>query len=221
MYNLTHLIQNIIKLLSYNRIIKEDHDLNWRLGFLLIMFILFCVGCQQNNTENTHPNETPHNQYMQISNQNKDGDGDLNNEQLATHLANIASDVPNVNNATAIIAGPYAVVGIDVDQHLDRSRVGTIKYSVSEALQHDPYGKTAVVIADGDIMERIRLMGIKIQEGYPIQGIVDELSAIVGRYMPDFPINENQPSNPDQNKDIISEEEEENLENIEKEQSNE
>ena len=193
--------------------------MNLRIGILLISFILFSVGCQQKNTENTHSNEEPNNQFMQISDQNQNDSGDLNNEQLATHLANVASDVPNVNNATAIIAGPYAVVGIDVDEHLDRSRVGTIKFSVSEALQHDPYGKTAVVIADGDIMERIRLMGVKIQEGYPIQGIVDELSAIVGRYMPDFPIEEERPTDPDQNKKIITNEEEDHLEDIEKEQS--
>src|SRR5699024_2457091 len=89
------------------------------------------------------------------------------NKDIATHLANVASDVPNVHDAAAIVAGPYAVVGIDVDGTLDRSRVGTIKYTVSEALQHDPYGKTAVVIADADIMERIRSMRQNIQDGYP------------------------------------------------------
>lgn len=193
--------------------------MNLRLVILLISIILISTGCQQDNTENTDSNENPNHQYMQISDQNPNNSDDLNNKQLATHLANVASDVPNVNNATAIIAGPYAVVGIDVDEHLDRSRVGTIKFSVSEALQHDPYGKTAVVIADGDIMERIRLMGIKIQEGYPIQGIVDELSAIVARYMPDFPIEEDQATDPNQNKQIITDDEEDHLEDIEKEQS--
>jgi len=190
-----------------------------RLGVLIIACILLITGCQQNNEENNLSTEEPNNQYMQIDNTDQNGRDSLDNEQLATHLANVASNVPNVNNATAIVAGPYAVVGIDVDEHLDRSRVGTIKYSVTEALQHDPYGKTAVVIADGDITERIRLMGMKIRDGYPIQGIVDELSAIVGRYMPDFPINENQPTNPDQNKQIIPSEEKEELDQIEKEQS--
>ena len=190
-----------------------------RFSFFIIACTLLITGCQQNNKENNLSTEEPNNQYMQINNTDQGGRDSLDNEQLATHLANVARDVPNVNSATAIVAGPYAVVGIDVDEHLDRSRVGTIKYSVTEALQHDPYGKTAVVIADGDIAERIRLMGMKIREGYPIQGIVDELSAIVGRYMPDLPINENQPTNPDQNKQIIPSEEKEELDQIEKEQS--
>lgn len=192
-----------------------------RLGILIIACTLLITGCQQDNKDNNLSKEELNNQYMQISDQKQGEREDLDNEQLATHLANVASDVPNVNNATAIIAGPYAVVGIDVDEHLDRSRVGTIKYSVSEALQHDPYGKTAVVIADGDITERIRLMGIKIRQGYPIQGIVEELSAIVGRYMPGLPINENQPTNPDQNKEIISDKEKEDLDHIEEDQSTE
>ncbi len=192
-----------------------------RLGVLIIACTLLITGCQKNNMENNLSTEEPNNQFMHISDQDQGGRNKSDNEQLATHLANVASDVPNVNNATAIIAGPYAVVGIDVDKHLDRSRVGTIKYSVSEALQHDPYGKTAVVIADGDITERIRLMGMKIREGYPVQGIIDELSAIVGRYMPDFPINENRPTDPNQNKEIISDEEKEDLDHIEKDQSTE
>lgn len=192
-----------------------------RFCVFIITCTLFITGCQQNNEENNLSSDNPNNQYMQIDHSTTDSTRNLDNDQLATHLANIASDVPNVNQATAIVAGPYAVVGIDVDEHLDRSRVGTIKYSVSEALQHDPYGKTAVVIADGDITERIRLMGMKIQQGYPIQGIVDELSAIVGRYMPELPINEDQPTNPDQNKEIIPEQEKEKLEDIEKYQSSE
>lgn len=190
-----------------------------RLGTALIIIMVISTGCLQNNTESNHSKERPNSPYMQISDQNENHKKHLDNEQMATHLANVASDVPNVNHATAIIAGPYAVVGIDIDEYLDRSRVGTIKYAVSEALQHDPYGKTAVVIADGDIMERIRLMGMKMREGYPIQGIIDELSTIVARYMPDFPINENRPTNPDQNKEIISDEEKEELDHIQKEQS--
>lgn len=186
---------------------------------ILLASIFLIIGCQQKNTDNALPTEDTDNQYMQVKNSDPGQKKDLDNEQLATHLANIASDVPNVNNATAIIAGPYAVVGINVDEHLDRSRVGTIKFSVAEALQHDPYGKTAVVIADGDITERIRLMGMKISEGYPIQGIVDELSAIIGRYMPELPINEDQPPAPDQNKEIIPEQDKEKLDDIEKDQS--
>src|SRR5699024_2933310 len=124
-------------------------------------------------------------------------------------------------DATAVVAGPYAVVGIDVDKDLDRSRVGTIKYSETEALQHDPYGKTAEIVADADVMERLRGMGNKFSKGQPCQGVVYELSAIVGRYMTDFPINEDQPRKPDQNKDVIPNKDQNKLNDIEDEQSDE
>lgn len=191
-----------------------------RMCGLLIACSLLVVGCQQNKDDNALPaKDTDNNKYLQVKNSDPTKRNQLSNKEIAEHLSNVASDVPNVNGSSAIVAGPYALVGIDVDKHLDRSRVGTIKYSVSEALQHDPYGKTAVVVADGDILERIRSMQDKIQEGHPIQGIIEELSAIIGRYMPDFPINEDQPQDSDQNKDIIDEEDKKNLEDIEREQS--
>lgn len=189
--------------------------------FILIFIFTLLLGCQQNKEEEALPLERSNNQIIQVNDPTQQKDQLSSNNEIASHLANVAGDVPNVNDAVAIVAGPYAVVGIDVNKDLDRSRVGTIKYTVSEALQHDPYGKTAVVVADGDIMERLRSMGEEIQSGQPIKGVVDELSAIVGRYMPDFPIIEDDRQEPDQNKEIINDEENQELDNIEKEQSEE
>ncbi|MFD2043973.1 YhcN/YlaJ family sporulation lipoprotein [Ornithinibacillus salinisoli] len=189
---------------------------------ILFVSILLIAGCQQDNTENSLPSkeQDQNDRIVNVKNSDPREPLELSNEQIADHLANVASDVPDVDDAVAIVAGPYAVVGIDVRKELDRSRVGTIKYSVLEALQHDPYGKTAVVVADGDVNERIRLMADKIQQGHPIQGIVDEVSAIVGRYMPDLPIPENQPQQDDINKEILEDDNEENqLDDIQNEQS--
>lgn len=105
-------------------------------------------------------------------------------QEKADHLAALATDVPNVEGATAVVAGRYAVVGIDVDQTLDRSRVGTLKYSVAQALKEDPYGANALVTADTDIVQRLREMNEDMREGRPIQGIAEELADIAGRIMP-------------------------------------
>ncbi|WHX27039.1 YhcN/YlaJ family sporulation lipoprotein [Virgibacillus halodenitrificans] len=184
---------------------------------LIIMFVI--AGCQQNEEEALESKEN-NQQFLQVKNSEPTDLQNLSNKEIADRLANIASDVPNVRGASAVVAGPYAVVGIDVDKDLDRSRVGTLKYSVSEALYHDPYGKTAVVVADADATERIRNMGNKIKQGHPVQGVVDELAAIVGRYMPDFPIQDEQPVDPDQNKEVLPEEEQKQLDQIQEEQSN-
>src|SRR5690625_7485342 len=156
---------------------------------------------------------------MQIENSQPNDNPPVENDQISNHLAKVANQVPNVNNATAIVSGRYAVVDIDVDRYLYRTRVGTIKYSVSEALQHDPYGKTAVVVADADATERIRSMTRKMQDGYPVQGIIDELSAIVGRYMPRFPLHENKPEESGQSKERNPEKDKDRQDDIEREQS--
>jgi len=191
-----------------------------RLIGLCVVSLFLLVSCQneKDDTLSERNTDTP---YMQVKNPNNEQSSKQkpNGKGIADHLANIASDVPNVNSASAIVAGPYALVGIDVDQDLDRARVGTVKYTVSEALQHDDYGKTAVVVADGDIMERIREMRRHMQEGQPVQGVIEELSAIIGRYMPDLPVPEERPKNDDQNKDILDDEEEDELEDIERDQS--
>ncbi len=197
--------------------------MKFHLRLIAIFFFAFLAGCSQEDDQALEQERT-NNQDQPIVNV-KDSEPteklDLTNSEIAAHLANVASSVPEVNDAAAIVAGPYTVVGIDVDKDLDRSRVGTIKYSVLEALYHDPYGKTAVVIADGDVMERLRDMGYKIQQGQPVQGVIEEIAEIVGRFMPEFPLNENPPQEPDQNKQIMPENKEKELEDIEEEQSNE
>ncbi|WP_373895898.1 YhcN/YlaJ family sporulation lipoprotein [Virgibacillus natechei] len=192
--------------------------MNMRIAMLLLVSVFVIAGCQQEE-EPLANEQDQSNRISQVENSNPAERQNLNNGEIADHLANVAGGVPNVHDSAAVVAGPYTVVGIDVDKDLDRSRVGTIKYSVMEALQHDPYGKTAVVVADADVMERIRGMGNKIRQGHPVDGIVDEVSAIVGRYMPEFPINENQPQEPDQNKEIMPEEDKQELEDVEEEQS--
>lgn len=194
--------------------------MRWRIGLILLANIFILAACQQQSQEEPLSNEEKDNQMIQVKNSDPHEQKNLTNTEIADHLANIASDVPNVEDATSVVAGPYAVVGIDVDKDLDRSRVGTIKYSVLEALYHDPYGKTAVVVADADMTERIRGMANKIRQGHPVHGVVDELAAIVGRYMPDFPISDDRPQEPDQNKEVIPEDEKQKLEDTEEEQSN-
>ncbi|MRH41902.1 YhcN/YlaJ family sporulation lipoprotein [Aquibacillus halophilus] len=185
---------------------------------LTIGFIFSLFGCQQQEETNL-AEQNDHGGMLHVKNSDPVELENYSNEEIAQRLANLAGGVPNVENATAIVAGPYAVVGIDVDKDLNQSRVGTIKYSVAEALQHDPYGKTAVVVADADGTQRIREMANKVQQGHPIQGFVDEVAGIVGRYMPEFPINEDQPQEPDQNKGSIPEDEEKQLEEIQEDQS--
>jgi YhcN/YlaJ family sporulation lipoprotein len=80
-----------------------------------------------------------------------------------------------------------AVVGIDVDGTLTRSRVGNIKYSVAEAIRKDPRGVKALVTADMDISSRLAEMGRHISKGHPVSGFASEMADIIGRIIPQLP----------------------------------
>lgn len=108
-------------------------------------------------------------------------------QATADRLVELARKVPKVHDATAVVIGKYAVVGIDVNAHLDRPEVGVIKYSVAEALKEDPQGANALVTADPDIVQRLREMAADIRRGHPVRGFAEELADIVGRIIPQLP----------------------------------
>jgi len=112
---------------------------------------------------------------------------EVDNNQVAAHLEALAQSVPGVNKAHCVIMGNKAVVGIDVDEHLERSRVGTIKYSVAEAFRKDPYGIDAIVTADMDLSGRLKEIGADIRRGRPIAGFAEEMADIIGRIVPQVP----------------------------------
>ncbi len=134
-------------------------------------------GLNQNaDNRNMNPNAAP--------NQNLNRDAAL---PVTDHLERLASRVKGVQSARAVMLGKTAIVGIDVDGKLDRSRVGTIKYSVAEALNKDPHGANAIVTADMDITNRLTEIGNSIREGRPIAGLGNELADLIGRIVPQVP----------------------------------
>jgi len=118
------------------------------------------------------------------------GEAELTDTDLrdpAARLEALAESVAGVRDANCVVFGGYAIVGVDVEEDLDRSQVGTIKYSVAEALRKDPYGARAVVTADIDLAQRIREIREDIRQGRPVAGFAEELADIVGRLVPQFP----------------------------------
>lgn len=195
-------------------ILYLERKMNMPLKILPIIFVLsfLLLGC----TNDTSPIKNT--KFEQMSSKYSSNDT-ITNKQIANHLAKVAKKVPGVNDALSLVVGPYAIVGIDVEDQLDSSRVGTIKYSVTEALRMDPYGKTAVVVADPDITERVRAMAEKIGEGHPTQAIFDEIASIVARTMPILP-KKDHPIESDPNRDLTPEEKKE-LDKIQRKQSTE
>jgi YhcN/YlaJ family sporulation lipoprotein len=104
--------------------------------------------------------------------------------EVSNRLEQIAKQMPHVKDATAVSVGRYSIVGLDLDHKLDRSRVGTVKYSVAEALHKDPVGARALVTADTDLIQRIKNINSDIRSGKPVSSILQELANIAERITP-------------------------------------
>lgn len=190
---------------------------------ILLLSFLIITGCNQdqgaNDTQKNDGNETP----INVKNSVEEHVDRKTGQEISKHLVELATQIPEVNDATAVVLGQFAVIGIDVNSKLDRNKVESIKYTVAESLMHDPYGARAIVIADADTNVRLREMANEIQEGRPVVGILDELAAIVGRVVPEVPseILDNQQKQPtEQSKNQLNEQEEKSLEKVQQDQSN-
>lgn len=192
------------------------------ISLILSFTIVLLSGCNNHNNDAIERDQGQSN-IISVKNSTTNHIDRKTGQQIARHLVELAKSVPNVNDATAVVVGKYAVVGIDVDSKLERSRVSTIKYTVTEALKKDPYGANAVVIADSDTNQRLKQMGKEIQNGKPISGIIEELADIVGRIVPEVPndmIKNKKPNPTNENNKQLNRKEKNELENEQQDQSN-
>lgn len=162
-----------------------------KLSIVLVILVLFItIGCQGDNKPPANEAAPPNKEIKKterVKQTAPDPKRDQDANEVAHRLAKLAIREPQVNDATVIVFGNYAIVGIDVEATLDRSRVGTIKYSVAEALKDDPMGKNALVTSDPDLVQRLREINEDLQKGRPIKGFAEELSDIVARIIPQAP----------------------------------
>jgi YhcN/YlaJ family sporulation lipoprotein len=134
---------------------------------------------------------------------------EIDTEDVGARLERLAESIEQVNDANVVVVGKTAIVGIDVDGNLDRSRVDVLKFTVAEALKKDPYGVNAVVTADLDMNARLKEIADDIRNGRPIAGFVNELGDMIGRIMPQLPSDllprEEQPPNASEDKKKLQE----------------
>lgn len=151
-----------------------------------IVIAIVATGCSAGARNDSSP--SPQNNGRVTAQQNEGGKKQiLDRPEVEAHLEELAKGIQGVENAHCVVIGNTAVVGIDVDGNLERSRVGTIKYSVAEAFRKDPYGIDAFVTADIDISNRIQEIGEDLRMGRPIAGFAEELADIMGRLVPQMP----------------------------------
>jgi YhcN/YlaJ family sporulation lipoprotein len=193
-----------------------------RILYLIIISLFLITGCNNNNNKDVAKNQDQN--IVQVKNTNIPEVDRSTGQDIAQHLVDLTTSIPNVNDATAVVLGPFAFVGIDVDSDMERSEVGSLKYTVAESLKKDPHGARAVVIADPDITARLKEIAEDIENGAPIQGIANELADISGRLMPEIPADIVEPKSKKEStqdpKKQLNESEGNKLENKQDEQSN-
>jgi len=163
----------------------------WRLIMASLMLLL--AACANPDNDETSPPSDEQDRQVKVRQTVPPKKEIKNHQEVAERLADLAASVPEVNEATCVVFGNTAIVGIDVSGNLDASEVGTIKYAVAEALRNDPYGVHAIVTADMDLYQRIRELSRQIKDGKPVAGLANELADIVGRIMPQLPSDVIQP----------------------------
>lgn len=193
-----------------------------RILYLIVISLLIITGCNNNNKEVA---ENQNQNIVQVKNTNIPEVDRSTGQDIAQHLVDLTTSIPNVKDATAVVLGPFAFVGIDVDSDMERSQVGSLKYTVAESLKKDPHGARAVVIADPDITARLKEIAEDIENGAPIQGIANELADISGRLMPEIPADIVEPKSKtdavDDPKKQLNKSESKTLENKQNEESKE
>lgn len=188
---------------------------------LIFGCLLLILAACNNNTNNAQNNEKQ--SLVNVKNSDIENVDRKTGQEISKRLVELATSIPNVHDATAVVIGRYAIVGIDVNSKIERSQVGLIKYSVAESLKEDPYGARAIVVADADTNQRLREIAADIEKGRPIQGIMEELADVAGRLMPEIPgdiIDPNPKNAPEEPKKKLQDEEKRGLEKDQEEQSN-
>lgn len=183
--------------------------------------LLLTLAACTNNTNNAQNNEKQ--SLVNVNNSDIENVDRKTGQEISKRLVELSTSIPNVHDATAVVIGRYAIVGIDVNSKIERSQVGSIKYSVAESLKEDPYGARAIVIADADTNQRLKEIAADIEKGRPIQGIMEELADVAGRLMPEIPadmIDPNPKNAPEEPKKKLSDDNKRSLEKDQEDQSN-
>ncbi|MDT3426523.1 YhcN/YlaJ family sporulation lipoprotein [Paenibacillus forsythiae] len=163
---------------------------------LLLVLLLLLTSCGMVKKESSPSPQDKHSAMHDMNNGGRgvrpladDGTAVVSSRdaELKDHLEQLAKRVPGVNGAHCVVMGNTAVVGIDVDGALSRSRVGTVKYSVAEAFRKDHRGINSIVTADVDMASRIAELSRHFRQGRPVSGFAAEMADIIGRIIPQVP----------------------------------
>ena len=164
-----------------------------RLFLILIvslLAILLAAGCapQRRPTPDTPPApqqrvplpNTPEGPANRVPNADPRED-----ERRADRLEDRIEEMKDVDEATVVVNGSTAYIGIDMDENLQGKMTDTLKQKVIDrAEQADKMLTRVYVSADSDTVTRLKKYAEDIEDGKPISGIIRQIDEMFRRPAP-------------------------------------
>lgn len=155
-----------------------------------LIFSVFLVGCR--GAEKPNLPRTKQEDRNIIDNEIERKDLDIVEEKsdkaLSTRAEKIADsivDLPGVDDATVVITGNTALVGVDIEDELEGKVVTDLKKQiVTRVKQIDKNIENVTVTADPDLFERIDDIAQEINRGRGMNEFTDEVKEIIRRITP-------------------------------------
>lgn len=97
------------------------------------------------------------------------------------------TDIDGIKNATVIITGNTALIGVDIPADTQDDKIKELKNKVESTTKNtDKDIDNVAITADADIVTRIKNMGKDITNGKPISGFGEEIEEIIKRITPNM-----------------------------------
>lgn len=171
---------------------------------LVLVFTLIGTACQTRTSQKPNVgnerlenrlarNNTLRNNNRLNNNINNNLNNDIRNDNMARNTATsradkIAKKVSNlneVNNATVVISGNTALVGINMKNNLEGKMTNNLKNKVEKIVRDtDNNIKNVSVTADADLYKRLSNMARDVRTGKPVSGFAKEIQEILRRITP-------------------------------------
>lgn len=134
-----------------------------------------------NNNEDMN-NEDMNNEDTGMGNENMNGNQmDNKSEMIADKLV----EMQGVDDATVVISGNTAMVGVDISGTMEGNMTDKVKNDIkSKVRETDSNIKQVMVSASPDIFNRLDNIAQKINQGDAIEGFRDEINEIMKRMTP-------------------------------------
>lgn len=97
------------------------------------------------------------------------------------------TELDGVNNATVLLTGDTALIGLDIPADTQDDKIKEIKDKVEHSAKNTDKDIDRVAItADADVVKRIENMGSDIKDGKPISGFATEIKETIKRITPNM-----------------------------------